>query len=340
MAVVYSHAHLNGGFGTEGFFALVRGQTGAGTLAVLGFFGISGFLVTKSFVNRERWLPFVRARALRIMPGFWFATLIIAFVLAPLCAALNAHSHDWSFSSAWSFVTHNALLRVGQWSIGDCLAGLPYPESLNGAQWSLFPEVCCYALVLLLGLAGVLRARRANLLVFTVSLVALHIVLVAGEPRPDLAPTLLSLTHLSPFVAGFFVGSTAYCYRAEFSFGRRPALFWGAFALILLKFGGWSILGPVVLPLAIVHAAHAFTLKLPVDLSYGIYILHFPILQVLAAADVQHRGFPAYFVASLLFTTLLATLSWYAVEKPALRLKGWRPRAIVDFSAPRFTAAP
>jgi peptidoglycan/LPS O-acetylase OafA/YrhL len=58
----------------------------------------------------------------------------------------------------------------------------------------------------------------------------------------------------------------------------------------------------------------------PADLSYGVYLYGWPVQQAL------HALFPALGAVALLWPSLLATLvvamlSWFLVEKPALGLK-------------------
>jgi len=76
-AVVYTHSFLLGGFGTEGFLDFNKGQTIAGRVAVLGFFGLSGYLVTASFIKRNSPASYLWSRIKRIFPAFcasfsWF----------------------------------------------------------------------------------------------------------------------------------------------------------------------------------------------------------------------------------------------------------------------------
>jgi peptidoglycan/LPS O-acetylase OafA/YrhL len=56
------------------------------------------------------------------------------------------------------------------------------------------------------------------------------------------------------------------------------------------------------------------------DLSYGIYLFGFPIQQALIAAFPQWNGW-ANLAASMCLTALVASVSWYLIEYPALRLK-------------------
>ena len=321
MMVVYTHAHVLGGFGEEGFARLARQQTLAGTFAVIGFFGVSGFLVTQSFVLRQDWRMFVKARLLRILPGLYLALILTAFLFAPAIAYFNSASEGWHVADAGYFVLKNAFIRVGEWHVGGVLSGLPYEGSINGSLWSLFPEFGCYSLILGLGLAGSLCSKRINLGLFVLTIVLLHFALELSPDRENLAPTLLSLTGWTPFVTAFLVGALANLFRVELNFNVKQAVFWWIMAAILLKFGGWALLAPIVLPLALIHSAYACRVNLPIDLSYGLYILHFPILHLASAIGINKLGFGLYFFTGTAVTALFALFSWFVVEKPALNLK-------------------
>jgi peptidoglycan/LPS O-acetylase OafA/YrhL len=75
LAVLFSHSITLGMFGSES----ILGKTTLGTVAVFGFFGISGFLVAGSAarnnVGRYLWQRF-----LRIFPAFWICLLVTAFL--------------------------------------------------------------------------------------------------------------------------------------------------------------------------------------------------------------------------------------------------------------------
>ena len=319
--VVYSHAHLVGGFGEEGFTSLCKMQTNSGPLAVTAFFGISGFLVTRSFATRHNGFQFIKARLLRILPGLYFALVVTAFCLAPLIAHLNPAGGRWDGAAAFRYVRDNAAVRNLEPRVGDVLHGLPFSESINGSLWTLFPELCCYCLILALGIAGWFRSGRANVLLFCVGVLVLHAAIVVGPANMIIAPTFLQLTGWSPHVAAFVAGSAIYCYRDSLEFGGRSWAVWLAVVLVLLNFGGWALLGPPALTVALIHTAYSCRIKLPFDLSYGTYLLHFPVLQVLAACGWHQHGFIPYFGAALIATLALAALSWYLVERPFLRLK-------------------
>ena len=321
--VVYTHGRLLGGFREDWISRVIKHQTDPGNAAVLGFFGISGFLVSQSYCSAPKWETFLKRRALRILPGFYLALFFSAFVAAPLLSNINLPGQDaWHFRNAATFVERNAFLRIQAWTVGGETQGLPYNESINGALWSLFPEVCCYLLILGLGLAGVLARRRYELLGIAALLFVTNFGICLSPKVPvPLLPSFLVLSSNTPFFLAFAVGTSVHSFRTSIDLGRHGAVVTGLLCVAILKFGGWAIFGPVLLPLFILQLAHCFRFRLSADLSYGIYVLHFPCEQLLAAWNVQRHGFAIFIFCSALATTACATVSWFLVERPALLRK-------------------
>lgn len=144
--------------------------------------------------------------------------------------------------------------------------------------------------------------------------------LFPATPVP-LLPSFLVLSEITPFIVAFVVGAAVHVFRERVGLGRPGAVATGVLCALILKFGGWSIFGPVLLPLFVLNLAFSFQVRLAADLSYGMYVLHFPCEQVLAGWHLQRHGFATFFLCSFFATAACAAASWYLVERPALRLK-------------------
>lgn len=73
----------------------------------MGFFTLSGYLISASYDRLPDVLHFVRNRLLRIFPGFWVCLLVTGFLIAPAIVYLNDHQLSgfayWGNMSAFSF---------------------------------------------------------------------------------------------------------------------------------------------------------------------------------------------------------------------------------------------
>lgn len=287
-------------------------------LGVHGFFVLSGFLVTRSYLSLASFPRFAWHRFLRIMPAFWVCLLVTAFVMAPIMAQVEGRpvrSILWGANSSLTYVLSNAFLAIFQSGISGLLATTPIPEDVDVALWSLAFEAVCYSMVALLGVLAVLQKRRWIVLAMGIFLWGLTIVQEMTGPLPHAVALALSLVNL------FVLGMIGYLYRdwvpasgmialassavfllctftlTDYQAGAAPA-----FAYLLLWFGACSPL----------------RLRVSNDFSYGVYIYHWPVLQLLAVAGVATAS-PALFVlASVPLVGALAVASWFVVERPAL----------------------
>ncbi|WP_019135044.1 acyltransferase family protein [Cellulomonas massiliensis] len=303
-----------------------------------GFFAISGFLIIRSWVERPDARRFLRARALRILPGFWVCLLVVAFVAAPVHAWLRGEAVDAAFlTDAWGYVWHNAALWIFQDGIDGGPLGASAAEAgtWNGSLWTLSWEFACYLGVLALGLLGLLRRRWVVPALFVLALATLLVTLV---PAYDVA----IVHHAARFATMFLAG--ALVYQARTWLPVRGWLVAACVALVVASAALPDYRAVGALPLAYACVAGGAMIKVPAlrlrtDLSYGAYIYAFPVQQLLVALGLAAWGVGGYFLASVAVTAPLAALSWFVVERPALHLKDARRRArVAPEAAPARTA--
>lgn len=327
LLVACGHAYEIGGFGPDP----LRAATGVtmGELGVNIFFSLSGFLVARSWTNAPSVPVYLTKRALRIFPGLWFCLLLTAFVLFPW---LRQHldtareSPVAGLEESLEYVWHNALLKVRQSTFGTLFTAQPAAGVANGSLWSLLPEALCYLGVLLLALLGTFRGRRGWL-----ALAAALILTISQAAAPLLVNNISGtgrwwwVWRLATEAAFFASGVALHVHAAGISASSRTLL------LCLLALGGalagglYFWIAPLVLPLALLILAT----RIPAqnwerwgDYSYGIYLYHFSLQQTLVALGFVFGGPIRLFLAGLIIAAPLAALSWWGVERPALR---WKP---------------
>src|ERR1700733_11349528 len=83
--VLVAHSLLIGGYNLRDPLSVFsKNQINLADLGVMGFFALSGYLITASFIRAGNAFVFVSHRLLRIFPGFWICLVITAFFIAPL----------------------------------------------------------------------------------------------------------------------------------------------------------------------------------------------------------------------------------------------------------------
>ncbi|WP_219412572.1 acyltransferase family protein [Pseudonocardia nigra] len=293
------------------------GRSTLGDFGLDGFFILSGFLVTRSYLTLAAFPRYAWHRFLRIMPGFWVCLLVVALVVAPLAALLQGLPVTAPFTgdpSALRYLAGNAALLITQYDIAGILAENATTYSFNGSLWTLTFEAFCYAIVAALGLLGVLRRRRVVVPIITSVLAVLTVAQEAGLPV-FLNDRVLRLVFV------FLLGATAYLYAHRIP--MRASLAAVAAALFLVgvaAFDDYRVIGAA--PLAYVFLWLGTCLPwhwhMRADLSYGLYIYHWPVLQLLVLTGLAGVPTPVFVVTGLALTLLPAVASWYLVEKPAL----------------------
>ncbi|MET4639292.1 acyltransferase [Mycetocola sp. 2940] len=319
--VVVSHSWLLSGTGLQPRL----GGIDLGTWAVLGFFGISGFLITRSRLSARSAGTYYRNRALRILPAFLVCILVVAFVFAPLSVLLRPGA-SYSIPSAVTYVLTNLPLSaqfLSQKGIESTLLGVPITGYWNGPLWTLFWEACCYLLVGVL--VSVLPKRWVRVFVVAMFGAATVLVVLTTAGVLTVGP---SAGAVFPLFVAFFAGSLAFLFRRaiDVSWPVLVACILVIVASVLVGFAAaFAALPFVLLLLRLSAVLPLHRVGARYDMSYGIYIYGWPVQQLLALVTLG-TGMPvAGFIAlSLVLTAPLAFLSCLVVERPALARKHGR----------------
>jgi peptidoglycan/LPS O-acetylase OafA/YrhL len=314
LLVVFSHAYPAGGFGPDPLQA-ATGQMELGTVAVIAFFGLSGFLLVRSR-SVSTLQTYARNRLLRLVPGLWVCLAVHALIFIPIAVALGGRASSAEVSR---YVIAIGSFQLAPLAIGGLYPGSGSPSLVNPSLWTLAPEFYCYIVLGLLGLRLiVLRLATLELLVAFVLLNAW-----TGGTSLYLHLPVAFLTGMALWVYGDRVLATT---AAAAAILAVTCLASGA--------GVLGVIAPVTLPYLAVWLATRLPVRWSFDLSYGVYIYAWPIQALLAEAGVTRLGFLPYLATCVLFIVPVAALSARLIEMPALRLRAARrPPALVPQAA-------
>ena len=285
-------------------------------VAVAAFFVISGYLVTKSMVERDNLWEYTEARVLRIYPALIVAVIFCIFVGA-LVTTLPLQQY-FTHKGVWNFFVHNSSLFGLHYRLPGVFMSNPWQGGVNGSLWTLPIELAMYILVALAYLLGFLRNRVS----FNMIALALVLVFIAA---PENSPLLAKPNHYY-LCMSFILGAFFYLNREVIPL--RLGLFILSLLPLFLSFGSkyYVIFSALSFSYGLLLLGFSQKIKLPDlskngDLSYGLYLYAFP-LQQLAIYQFGGDSIAVIMILSFFGALFMAKLSWVFIEKPALSLKG------------------
>lgn len=291
------------------------------SIGVDGFFAVSGFLITRSWLEDPRLREFLTARALRILPGYYICLIVTALVFAPLSVAIQGGSAAkllFSFAP-FDYILRNGAVAYVHLNVGGTPTGIPYPGLWNGSLWSLVWEASCYVAVAGIGLAGLAKHRWISLAILAPSVVGATLL------PPLTVPGSWTLAQLAVRSAITFAAG-AVMYQWKDVIPARWSLVAVSAVIVLLagQLPDYRVVAALPLAYAIIVSGALLKnghLRLRTDLSYGVYIYAFPAQQLLAVGGLAHLQPFALFPVAVVAALPLAAASWFLIEKPSLSLK-------------------
>lgn len=290
---------------------------------LMGFFAMSGFQITESWMRDPHPARFAVKRVLRLWPPMLTVSLISALLIGPLVTSLVPGEY-FTAHGTWAYVVNNTGLVTLEHRLPGVFEENPWEGAVNGSLWTLPMELLAYAglfVLLLLG-AGLRRSRW-------LAVVALVVVAVVDrrleqDPGANSAGSLLSVPvePLIAFLVAFALGVVLNLYRIPLS---PLASLAGLAALAAMPMNtATSFWMTLAVSYSVVVAGHFWPARLRVpnlwvNGSYGVYVWGFPIQQLLVFAGLRDQWLLMLCAVPLAYA--MGTLSWRFVEEPTMNLR-------------------
>ena len=264
-------------------FSELQGIAGylSSAVAVKAFFVVSGFLVFMSYERSQSIGDYAVKRLRRIYPAYFVTIIFFAVGLFVLSTKNFGQYFSWGFIKY--LLANFSFLNFIQLSLPGVFESHKI-SAVNGALWTLKIEVMFYAAVPVL----VYCMRKAGYLVVLMSVYGLSLFYswgMAALAAKSGSAGYVVLQHQLPAQLCYFMAGAFFYYYLPL-FERRAVYFFVPSMLILTINVKYPL--PLLEPFALAAVVVFFGLFFYAgnfgkygDFSYGVYILHFPIIQIL-----------------------------------------------------------
>lgn len=290
------------------------------------FFGTSGFLIAASFERNKDLKDYFVNRVLRIYPALWVC-FFVSLLIIGWTNNFPGFNSDFVF---WCL----SQLSIGQFYNPEFLRDFGVGV-LNGSLWTIPVELQFYlVLPFLYLLLDKLKNRKYVILLFLLLVLLNQYYIIQKYSSFTLPIKLLGVTvfpYLYMFLIGVLLQRNIWFVERYLSNNFIKVLIIFVVIELVLSWLGFKTQGNYLNPISAttlvfltISAAYTKEAELNgvlrgVDISYGVYIYHMLVVNVL----VEYWQFSSLlaFPLMIVITFALAYISWSVVEKPALNFK-------------------
>ncbi len=288
-------------------------------LAVQGFFIISGFLILQSYERTKSLKQFYKKRFLRLYPAY-ITIIILSAVFGVFLSNLD-FKHYFMAVQLYQYIGANAIfLNFIQQTLPSVFVNNLF-TAVNGSLWTLKIEVAFYLIVpLLFFLKQKFNAKVLYPILILISFVYYLLMIKLFNNSGNQLYQFLS--RQLPGQLFFFIIGAWFIEIKDNLLTKKFLKVIGPLSVVILFAPVFTIIKIFLLPFFVFYLAFTLPIfKYPYyrdDISYGLYIYHFPVIQIFVQLGIFHQQpFWALFW-SVCISIFLAICSWKFVEKPSL----------------------
>lgn len=299
--------------------------------ALDGFFILSGYMITASAMKSTSLTGYAASRIFRIYPGL-IASVIVVMVATMFFTSLPAAEY-WTHRETWLFPVKLLTQADPLAGLPGAFEGLPTAYRANAPLWTIRFELLAYLGVGLLLAAGLYKHKLLVLFWALAACIGGALVIQFGYSGPG-DDTIQTLSRFAP---AFMIGAAFHAGRAHLRLSPALIVLTLAAALASSHLAIGGIMKDVFLAALFIWMGHRHipgrtgeAVRNVEDISYGIYILHWPLGQMLAVS-LPTMNTTLLALAMFLAVLPVAWLMRVLVESPSLVLKSKLfPRKRVD----------
>jgi len=293
-------------------------------MAVSGFFIISGFLITHSFYRSKNLWDYSLKRIKRVVPAYLLVVVTFA-VLLSMVSLLSFQDYFTSKTFSKYLISNVLFLNFLQPTLPEVFTANPLPF-VNGSLWTIKVELCLYAILPLIALCS----RKKPFFVFSVFyLLSFLYSLLMNYLADGSGNDIYGFLQRQFFgQIRYFISGAIILFYFDFIVKERVKYFLPIAAVVFLTkyfFSHWLVdfLYPFSFAVLIVFCAYYFK-KISIltkygDFSYGFYLFHFPVIQIMIHFGFFKENPVLLFVLCFFVILLFSVLSWHLLEKRVLK---------------------
>lgn len=297
------------------------------------FFFVSGFLISKSYESNPALIEYTKNRVLRIYPA-----LIVCTFVTIISVYLTGYLSSENITLGELLIWIGGQISIFQFYNPEFMREFG-TGVLNGSLWTITVELQFYIMVpLLYGLFRLAKPDKYNKKLFflIIFFMVVHLTYTYFKAHYDssLIVKLLQVSFI-PWIYMFLVGvffqqNFLILHRMLSGKGLYVTIFYLAVSYISVNYIGLGVgneINPIlylllcVLIFSLAYSIPTFSKNIlrGNDISYGVYIYHIPIINLLIYYGYVANMF--YVVLTLLIAIFLAIFSWLVIEKNSMKFK-------------------
>jgi peptidoglycan/LPS O-acetylase OafA/YrhL len=295
------------------------------------FFTISGFLISASYERTTDLKNYFKNRCFRIYPGLWsciFLNIIVISIVGHI-SFFNKQTIPWLVGQMTGMIHYTPGFLKGYGT-----------GSYDGSLWTIPIELQFYILlpIIYLIFQRITKSEKTRNILFCI-LCFIFLITAYVLIRTNIVP--ITITKNQPIITKILQGIfVPYFYMFlfgvvlqrlkvnKYKFIAGKGFFWLPIFLLLVVLCPstpiFYVLRMVFLGVTTISLAYTkpdFSKKVLKgnDVSYGVYIYHLIVVNILVEKFATHNYFQLGVV--IVITFIIAALSWRYIEKPILRRK-------------------
>lgn len=278
-------------------------------VAVKSFFFISGILIWDSALRTKSIKTYFLKRLTRIYP----ALILVLSICSLIFLFIGAESYD----VARYFYFSSVFLTFLQ----PCVNGVFDNNvicAVNGSLWTLKLEVAFYIIIAFS--VYFLNSKRFNFLMF-ISLISFILDVAYSCGYLNDVPYIEQLSN-QIFFKFYYFGAGVFYYNYKDSINAKTLFLVLLLSIFIEFFLDQSVIGTFLFVFSIVLLLAFYTPYVNItklgDISYGMYIFHFPFIQFLIFFNFSSGNNVADFLLFFMSLVFFSKLSWVYIEKKCI----------------------